>query len=172
MTPPRPGFSQRNSAVRLRWPAAGPRPEGLDRSDDRLIGPRSPRTPGRESAQDRAVIGGRSMKTCRPSRVVLTRCHGLPPIAPGHQNVGRRDSDLVIVVRVMGRWDHPGKAPTHGGSALALLLVEEIETHRGEEPRGADVVVGQAGQDGKRMAALRPALAHPAAVAEAAVEEL
>jgi hypothetical protein len=32
--------------------------------------------------------------------------------------------------------------------------------------------VGQTGQDRERVAALRPALAHPAAVAQAAVEEL
>ena len=47
----------------------------------------------------------------------------------------------------------------------ARLLVEERQGDRGEERRGADVVVGQAGQDRERVAALRPALAHPAAVA-------
>src|SRR5213594_3964961 len=50
--------------------------------------------------------------------------------------------------------------------------VEEVEGDRGEERRDAQVVVGQAGQDRQRVPALRPALAHPAAVTETAVEKL
>src|SRR5881296_1327225 len=55
---------------------------------------------------------------------------------------------------------------------LVRLPVEKVEGHRGEERRSAEVVVGQPGQDSESMTALRPALTHPAAVAEAAVQEL
>src|SRR2546426_12839257 len=50
--------------------------------------------------------------------------------------------------------------------------VEEVERDRGEERRNAQVVVGQAGKHRERVPALRSALAHPTAVAEAAVEKL
>ena len=50
--------------------------------------------------------------------------------------------------------------------------VEEREAVRGDQRRREDVVVLEAGQDRQRVAALRPALAHPAAVALAAVEQL
>src|SRR6266480_1264994 len=52
------------------------------------------------------------------------------------------------------------------------LLVEEVERDRREQRRHAEVVVGQTGQDGQRVAAFRSSLAHPAAVAQAAVEQI
>src|SRR5207302_1068177 len=66
----------------------------------------------------------------------------------------------------------------HGGCRNVMLyrddvpLVEEGQGGRGEQRRGEDVVVRQAGQDRQRVTALRPALAHPAAVAQAAVEQV
>src|SRR4051794_23904984 len=51
------------------------------------------------------------------------------------------------------------------------LLVEERKRRLREERRIPDVVVGEPGEDRQRMAALRPALAHPAAVALAAIEQ-
>jgi hypothetical protein len=41
-----------------------------------------------------------------------------------------------------------------------------------KERRFVEVVVREAGQDRERVTALRPAFAHPAAVAESAVEQL
>src|SRR5215217_6327615 len=57
-------------------------------------------------------------------------------------------------------------------AASARLVIEECEGSGGEQRRGKDVVVGQARQDRQRVATLWPTLAHPAAVAEAAVEQL
>src|SRR4030095_14598857 len=65
--------------------------------------------------------------------------------------------------------DWPGDA-CQGRSAR--LLVEEGEGDRREQRGLVQVVVGEAGQDGERVPALGPALPHPAAVAEAAVEQL
>src|SRR6266550_945396 len=70
-----------------------------------------------------------------------------------------------LVVLVRPDVEAPRIAPRSG-------TFEEVEGDRGEEWRDAQVVVGQAGQDRQRVPALRPALAHPPAVAEAAVEKL
>src|SRR6185437_11269609 len=53
----------------------------------------------------------------------------------------------------------------------SFLLVEEGEDDGGEQRRHAEVVVGQTGQDRQCVTAGRPALAHPAAVASATVEQ-
>src|SRR3989442_7855431 len=66
----------------------------------------------------------------------------------------------------------PNRSAPRTRSALALIPVEEVEDDRGKEGRNAEVVVGQAGQDRDRVSALRPSLAHPAAVAQSAVEQL
>src|SRR5260221_10426016 len=52
------------------------------------------------------------------------------------------------------------------------LLVEEGEGGRSEQRRGEDVVVGQARKDRERVTAFRPPLPHPAAIAQAAIEQL
>src|SRR4029450_4806416 len=58
-----------------------------------------------------------------------------------------------------------------GEGRSARLLVEGGEGD-GREQRGlVQVVVREAGQDGEGVTALWPALAHPAAVAKAAVEQ-
>src|SRR4051794_38621479 len=51
------------------------------------------------------------------------------------------------------------------------LLVEERQRRLREERRIADVVMRQSGKDRQGVTALRTALAHPAAVALAAVED-
>src|SRR4029078_3120567 len=53
-----------------------------------------------------------------------------------------------------------------------LLLVEEREGRRGEEWRGANVVMRQARQDRKRVTTGRPAPAHPHTVPLPATEQL
>src|SRR5439155_18336853 len=58
--------------------------------------------------------------------------------------------------------------PTFSGR----LLFEEGEGYRSQQWRAADVVVGQTWQDRERVPARRPALAHPATVAESAAEQL
>src|SRR5260370_9072720 len=60
-----------------------------------------------------------------------------------------------------------------GGEApLARLLVEECQRDRGEKRRAEDVVVRETGKDREGVTALRPALAHPAAVAQPAIEQV
>src|ERR1700674_3598625 len=54
---------------------------------------------------------------------------------------------------------------------LSRPLFEKRERSGGEQWRTKDVVVGQARQDRKGVPALRPALAHPAAVPEAAIKQ-
>src|SRR2546430_13802660 len=58
-----------------------------------------------------------------------------------------------------------------GCVVCAYLGFEKGERSRGEKWRNAQVVMGQARQDRERVPALWPALAHPAAVPEAAVEQ-
>src|ERR1700730_13038764 len=55
---------------------------------------------------------------------------------------------------------------------FSSFAVEERQGGRGEQRRAKDVVVGQARQDRERVTTLRPALVHPPAVAEAAVEQV
>src|SRR5262249_34633842 len=70
--------------------------------------------------------------------------------------------------------EHVAGVDQHAATAAtsARLLVEEREGGRDEQRRAEDIIVGQAGQDRQRVATLRAALAHPAAVAQAAVEQV
>src|SRR5437867_12662490 len=52
------------------------------------------------------------------------------------------------------------------------LALQEGQRRSRQQRRRPDVVVRQARQDGKRVPSLRPALAHPTAVAQTAVEQL
>src|SRR5260370_42601001 len=67
-----------------------------------------------------------------------------------------------------------GLSRKDGGEAPldSLLLVEERQRDRGEKRRGEDVVVGGSGKYCESVAALGPAHAHPAAVAQPAIEQL
>src|SRR2546430_2123327 len=59
-----------------------------------------------------------------------------------------------------------------GCVVCAYLGFEKGERSRGEKWRNAQVVMGQARQDRERVPALWPALAHPTAVPEPAIEQL
>src|SRR2546421_11447245 len=59
-----------------------------------------------------------------------------------------------------------------GRVVSAFLGFEKGERSLGEKWRNAQVVVGQARQDRERVPALWPALAHPTAVPEPAIEQL
>src|SRR5438128_2271630 len=61
--------------------------------------------------------------------------------------------------------------PAHFVLSSGRLLFEKVERSRSEKWRTEDVVVGYARQDRKRVPALRPAFAHPAAVPQAAIEQ-
>src|SRR5260370_10753904 len=67
-----------------------------------------------------------------------------------------------------------GLSRKDGGEAPldSLLLVEERQRDRGEKRRAEDVVVGESGKYCESVTALGPALAHPAAVAQPAIEQL
>src|SRR5260370_24279608 len=67
-----------------------------------------------------------------------------------------------------------GLSRKDGGEAPldSLLIVEERQRARGEKRRAEDVVVGESGKYCESVTALGPALAHPAAVAQPAIEQL
>src|SRR5438132_2383874 len=74
--------------------------------------------------------------------------------------------------RTAGRRIARGLTAAETLGSTPRLRIEEVEGDRRQKRRAADVVVGQARQDGERVTALGPALTHPAAVAQPAVEQL
>src|SRR2546428_10228275 len=106
-----------------------------------------------------AFEGRSSAKLPRPRRL------------PGHLGLGRPEWRGSVAPRLKGNGNRANAVPS-SAPAARWGAVEEVEGNRCEERRGAQVVVGQAGQHRERVPALRPALAHPTPVAEAAVEKL
>src|SRR5260370_39790734 len=66
-----------------------------------------------------------------------------------------------------------GLSRKDGGEAPldSLLLVEERQRDRGEKRRAEDVVGGESGKYRESVTALGPALAHPATVAQPAIQQ-